>query len=123
MRKESFIFKANKKREITTLIFSAAYGALLGYEASISIFDESGSLGPSLGYVLIILLAPVATYQTTVSLVTEMTTERSNKMRESLKILGLSQYIYAIAHLSVRCIYSSALGIIMAAFIYFFNLD
>ena len=123
MRKEGYIFKANRKREIGTTIITVAYGALIGYEASISIFDQSGTLGPSLGYVLIILLAPVATYQTTVSMVTEMTTERSNKMRESLKILGLNQYVYAISHLSIRTVFSSVLGMIMAAFIYFFNMD
>jgi hypothetical protein len=70
---------------------------------------------------MIILLAPVATYQTTVALVTEMTTEKMSKMRESLKIMGLNQYIYALAHLSVKTILSFFLALIMSLCIYLYN--
>ena len=127
MRKEAFIFKANRKREIATLIVNCAYGSLIGYEASISIYSDTptdeGGLGPSLGYVLIILLAPVAVYQVQTSLVTEMGNERQRKMRETLKILGLNSYVYAIAHLSIRMFFASFLSIILAVFIYVFNLE
>ena len=60
-RKEWFIAMQNKKREIGTMIVTILYGVLLGYECSISLFDDS-EVGPALGYVLIILLAPGALY-------------------------------------------------------------
>ena len=121
VRKEMFIAKVNRKREIASLVISCAYGALLGFECSISLFSETASTSPALGYVLIILLAPVATYQTTVALVTDMTSERKNKMRESLKIMGLNQYVYALSHLSVKTLLAVFLALIMSAFVYLYN--
>lgn len=122
MRKEYFIFKANKKREILSLILMIVYGIFIGLEVSVSIFDSTGTdQSVTLGYVILILLAPVASYQQMIALVTEMTTERQNKMSETLKILGLDQYIYAISHLSIRSIYSTFLALILSVFIYLYN--
>lgn len=104
-----------------TAIFTCLYGILMGYECSISLYNEDQTMGPALGYILIILLAPVATFQTTTQMVTEMVTERSNKMRESLKIMGLNQYVYAFSHVLLRAIVSTLLGILLALFIWLYN--
>jgi ABC-type multidrug transport system fused ATPase/permease subunit len=121
-RKEWFIAMQNKKREIGTMVVTILYGVLLGYECSISLFDDSVT-SPALGYVLIILLAPGALYQINVALVTDMTTEKMSKMRETLKIMGLNQYIYALSHMSVKIIYTIFLSFLMSLFMYLYNLD
>ena len=121
LRKEFFLFKANRKREIVSCLISAAYGILLGFESSQTIYSENEGQSSALGYILVILLAPVATYQTTLALTNDMVTERSTKMRESLKILGLNQYVYALGHLFIKSIFSIVLSIIMASFIFVYN--
>ena len=64
IRKNFLIMKADKKKAIIELIVTLGYGALIGYEVSTSLTtDDTGesSVGAGLGYVIFVLLAPIAT--------------------------------------------------------------
>lgn len=96
IRKNWQVMKAEKKKSIAEAIFTIGYGSLIGYEVSLS-FDNPDIGG--LGYVIFILISPVAFQQSCVYIFNEMVKDRQNKMQESLKIMGLNKYMYALSFL------------------------
>ena len=57
LRKNWLQMKAEKKKAIAEAIFNIIYGALIGYEVSLSIKNPSIA---GLGYVIFILISPAA---------------------------------------------------------------
>ena len=112
--------KAEKKKSIMELVFTIGYGSLIGYEISLS-FDNPDIGG--LGYVIFILLAPVAFQQSCVFIVNEMVRDRETKMKESLRIMGLNKYMYALSFLVQRGIWTTMTCLIMAIMTYVMNSD
>ena len=102
------------------LVFTVGYGVLIGYEISLS-FDNPDIGG--LGYVIFILLAPVAFQQSCVYIVNEMVRDRETKMKESLRIMGLNKYMYALSFLVQRGIWTTMTCLIMAIMTYALNSD
>ena len=86
--------KAERGKSIAELVFTIGYGVLIGYEASIGLKDDSTG---GLGYVLFILLAPAAFQQSCVAIFTEVSKDRETRMKESLQIMGLNKYMYALS--------------------------
>ena len=123
MQKDLFVAKQNRKRSIVSMLFSICWGVLMGFEVSISIYSDQSDTGmnSSLGYLIIILMTPFASLNFCNALLTDMVTERQSKMRESLKIMGLNQYVYAVSHLLVRLIFMSVIALIISLFIYLYN--
>ena len=54
---------------------------------------------------LFVLICPIAYQQSCVFIFNEMVRDRETKMVESLKIMGLNKYMYALSHLLQRVIY------------------
>ena len=67
------IKKAERKKTIGELIFTVLYGVLIGYETSISL-NNSDIAG--LGFVIFILISPVAFQQSCVFIFNEMVRDR-----------------------------------------------
>ena len=112
--------KAEKKKSIAEVMFTAIYGLLIGYEVSIS-FNNPDISG--LGYVVFLLVAPVAFQQSCVFIFNEMVRDRENKMKESLKIMGLNKYMYTLAYLVQRALWTTLTTLIMTTMCYIINDD
>ena len=110
--------KAEKKKSIGEAIFTVIYGFLIGYEVSVS-FDNSEIGG--LGYVIFILIAPVAFQQSCVFIFNEMVRDRETKMKESLKIMGLNKYMYALSFMIQRGIWVTLTCFIITLMTYILN--
>ena len=110
--------KAEKKKSIAEALFTIGYGALIGFEVSLS-FDNP-SIG-GLGYVIFILIAPVAFQQSCVFICQEMVKDRETKMKESLKIMGLNKYMYALSYLVQRAIWVTMTVLIICVMTYLMN--
>lgn len=110
--------KAEKKKSISEAIFTCIYGALIGYEVSLS-FDNPDIGG--LGYVIFILIAPVAFQQSCVFIFNEMVRDRETKMKESLRIMGLNKYMYALSFMVQRGIWVTLTCLIITIMTYALN--
>ena len=123
MRKDWLEMKAERKKSIAEVFFTVGYGALIGYEVSVS-FDNSGDTDTGiagLGYIIFILIAPVAFQQSCVYIFNTMVRDRENKMKESLKIMGLNKYMYALSILLQRAIWVTVTCLMIAVMTYVFN--
>ena len=118
LRKNWLQMKAEKKKAIAEAIFNILYGALIGYEVSVSIKNPSIA---GLGYVIFILISPAAFQQSCVFIFTEMVRDRENKMAESLKIMGLNKYMYALSFLIQRTIWVTLTSFIIAFMVFIIN--
>ena len=112
--------KAEKKKSIAEAVFTVLYGVLIGYEVSVSFNNEE--IG-GLGYVIFILIAPVAFQQSCVFIFNEMVRDRETKMKESLKIMGLNKYMYALSFVIQRGIWVTLTCFIITLMTYIYNSD
>lgn len=112
--------KAEKKKTITEAVFTVLYGILIGYEVSVS-FNNPDIGG--LGYVIFVLISPVAFQQSCVFIFNEMVKDRETKMKESLKIMGLNKYMYALSFLVQRAMWTTVTCFIIALMTYIVNSD
>lgn len=112
--------KAEKKKSIAEAVFTVLYGVLIGYEVSVSFNNEE--IG-GLGYVIFILIAPVAFQQSCVFIFNEMVRDRETKMKESLKIMGLNKYMYALSFMIQRGIWVTLTCFIITLMTYIYNSD
>ena len=120
LQKNWLQMKADKKKSIMELVFSVIYGVLIGYEVSISFNNES--MG-GLGYVIFILIAPAAFSQSCIFIITELVRDRETKMKESLRIMGLNKYMYALSYLVQRAIWTTLTCFIIVLMTYLLNSD
>lgn len=120
LRKNWLQMKAEKKKSITEAVFTLGYGALIGYEVSLS-YSNTDILG--LGFVIFILIVPAAFQQSCVFIVNEMVRDRESKMKESLRIMGLNKYMYALSYLIQRGIWTLMTSCFIAFMTYFMNSD
>lgn len=60
---------------------------------------------------------------TCIHIFSEMVQERENRMKESLKIMGLNKYMYPLAIMLQRGIWTLFMSIIFCVLIYAFNAD
>ena len=81
IRKNFLTMKAERKKSIAEMIFNIAYGVLIGYEASLSFNGETQG---AFGYIIFLLITPVAFQQSCVFIFNEMVKDRESKMKESL---------------------------------------
>lgn len=112
--------KAEKKKAIAEALFTLAYGGLIGYEVSLS-FDNPDIGG--LGYVIFILIVPAAFQQSCVFIINEMVRDRETKMKESLRIMGLNKYMYALSFLIQRGIWTTVTSVMLTLMTYLLNSD
>ena len=112
--------KAEKKKAIAEAVFTLAYGGLIGYEVSLS-FDNPDIGG--LGYVIFILIVPAAFQQSCVFIINEMVRDRETKMKESLRIMGLNKYMYALSFLIQRGIWTTVTSLMLTMMTYLLNSD
>ncbi len=76
-----------------------------------------------MGYVIFVLISPVAFQQSCVFIFNEMVKDRETKMKESLKIMGLNKYMYALSFLIQRAIWTTLSCLIISMMTYFLNSD
>ena len=112
--------KADKKKSIAEVVFNIIYGVLLGYEVSVS-FKNSDNKG--LAYVIFILLTPAAFQQSCITIFNEMVKDRETRMKESLKIMGLNKWMYALSFLVQRGIWVTVTCLILTLMTYFVNTE
>ena len=112
--------KADRKKSIAEVTFNILYGILLGYETSLS-FKNSQYKG--LSFVIFILLTPAAFQQSCIYIFNEMVRDRETRMKESLKIMGLNKWMYALSFLVQRGIWVTVTCFILTMMSYFINLD
>lgn len=107
---------AEKKKNINELIFNAIYGVGIGFALHYSLIP--GSEIQELGYLIVILTAPMVFQQSCVFMLTELTKDRANKMRESLRIMGLSDFTYQASFFFMRTVWVSITSFINGIAIY-----
>ena len=95
-RKDWLQMKAEKKKIVTELLFSVGYSVLIGFELSLQ-FNNPDLAG--LGYLILLLLCPIIFQQSATYIGNQMVKDRETKMKETLKIMGLKSWIYALAFL------------------------
>jgi len=66
---------------------------------------------------------PVAFQQSCVFIFNEMVKDRENKMKESLKIMGLNKYMYALAYLLQRMMWATLTTLLMTMMTFTLNAD
>ena len=110
--------KAERKKSIAELMFTIGYGVLIGWEISNSL--NNPDMG-GLGYVIFILICPAAFQQSCIYIFNEMVKDRETKMKESLKIMGLNKYMYALSFLLQRAIWVTFTCLIMSIMILVMN--
>ena len=76
-----------------------------------------------LGYLLIILFCPFIFHQSCVYVANGMVKDRETKMKETLKIMGMKTWIYALGYLVQRGIWLTLPCLFVAFFMYIFNPD
>ena len=72
---------------------------------------------------IFILVSPVAFQQSCVYIFNEMVRDRETKMAESLKIMGLNKYMYALSFLIQRALWTTVTCLILALMTYYINSD
>ena len=97
VRKDWNQMKAEKCKTITELIWSIAYGALIGFELNLQIDDNAKFMG--VGYLVLLLCCPIIFQQSANYVGNQMVKDRETRMKESLKIMGLEPWVYALAFL------------------------
>ena len=112
--------KADRKKSIAEMMFTIGYGVLIGWEVSNSL--KNPDMG-GLGYVIFILICPAAFQQSCIYIFNEMVKDRETKMKESLKIMGLNKYMYALSFLMQRAIWVTFTCLIMSVMIFIMNGD
>ena len=112
--------KAETKKSVMELLFTFGYGALIGYEVSISL-NNPGMVG--IGYLMFVMLAPAAFQQSCIYIFNEMVKDRETKMKESLRIMGLNKYMYALSFLIQRAIWVTVTCLFMVIMTYVMNKD
>ena len=120
IRKDWLTMKAEKSKIFWELIFSVAYGMLIGYELSLQIKDPN-LMG--LGYCILLLTCPIVFQQSTNYIANAMVKDRDTKMKESLKIVGMQPWIYSLAFLVQRGIWMLLPTICVSAAILLFTSD
>ena len=111
--------KADRKKSVAEMIFTIGYGVLIGWEVSNSL--DNPDMG-GLGYVIFILICPAAFQQSCIYIFNEMVKDRETKMKESLKIMGLNKYMYALSFLLQRAIWVAFTCFIMSGIICFMTI-
>ena len=90
-QKNWLLQSASKKKMYTELIFCIIYGALCGLELKfVKSPTDEGQQG-SIGYLLLIMLTPAAFQQSCLFILNTMVKDKENKMKETLKIMGLNK--------------------------------
>ena len=74
-----------------------------------------------LGYLILILCCPIVFQQAQSYIANQMVKDRETKMAESLKIMGLKPWIYALSFLVQRGIWMTIPTIFVNVFVYLFN--
>ena len=113
--------KAEKKKSISEALFTLLYGCVIGFQVAVSFNDPEEKGG--LGYVILIMLTPLAFQQSCIFIINEMVRDRETKMKESLRIMGVSKYMYALAYLLQRAIWTTVTCLIISMSIYMLNSD
>lgn len=120
MNKDWLQMKAERKKTIMEVIMTVVWSALIGYEVSLS-FNDSSVQG--LGFVIFILISPVAFQSACVYIFNEMVKDRENKMKESLRIMGLNKYMYSLSIILQRSMWTTVTVLIMSIMTYVLNMD
>ena len=102
------------------LVFSILFSVLIGYELSLQ-FNNPDLMG--LGYLILILLCPVIFQQATSYIGNQMVKDRETKMTETLKIMGLKSWIYALAFLVQRGVWITIPAVLVVVFTWVFNME
>ena len=102
VRKDWNQMKAEKCKIISEIIWSIIYGVIIGAQVATQI-DNEELMG--LGYLVLLLCCPVIFQQSCNYVANELTRDRQTRMKESLKIMGLKPWIYALSMLVQRCVW------------------
>lgn len=95
LRKDWLQMKAEPKKIVMELIFSSAYGALIGYQLSNQFSNENDAMG--LGHLQLLVMSPIIFQNSSNYISNQMVRDRETKMKETLKIMGQESWIYALS--------------------------
>ena len=112
--------KANKCKLVTEILFSIAMGAAIG-GVLYATWDDPTFMG--LGYLILLFLLPFMYQQSCTYIAGQLVRDRETKMKESLKIMGLETWIYALGMLVQRSIYMMIPSFIVCVWILAFLSD
>ena len=112
---------AYKKKFYAELIFSIIYGALCGMELRLVKDPNDPNTQSSIGYLLLIMLTPAAFQQSCLFMLNTMVKDKENKMKETLKIMGLNKSVYALSYIVMQGITISITCFFMCLCIWVFN--
>lgn len=112
--------KANKCKLFMEILFAIAMGAAIG-GVLYATWDDPTFMG--LGYLILLFLLPFMYQQSCTYIAGQMVRDRETKMKESLKIMGLETWIYALGMLVQRSIYMILPSFIVCMWILVFLSD
>ena len=76
-----------------------------------------------MAFIIIVLITPFAFLFSCIYIFSEMVQERENRMKESLKIMGLNKYMYPLSIMIQRGLWTLFTAILLSMMTYVFNTD
>ena len=112
--------RASPCKLVTEILFAIAMGSGIG-GTLYGTWDDPTFMG--LGYLILLVLLPFMFQQSCTYIAGELVRDRETRMKESLKIMGLNTWTYALAMLVQRTIYMIVPTVIVAIWILIFLSD
>jgi len=112
--------RASPCKLVTEILFAIAMGSGIG-GTLYGTWDDPTFMG--LGYLILLVLLPFMFQQSCTYIAGELVRDRETRMKESLKIMGLNTWTYALAMLVQRTIYMIVPTVIVALWILIFLSD
>ena len=81
---------------------------LFGYVLSLM----QGNKDTAMAFTIILLICATSNQSQSINMMVDMVTDKENKMKETLKIMGLDKNIYSISHFVFRLITSTVAGVL-----------